>query len=178
MWQIKFLLDLPALMFCSWHVYKMASKLLEWKRALLRILKELDLSPLANTRFGGSRVNRESAWSLLTRAKCHASHPRNKGHHANWHYRSIRSRCSIWCWDSHRSCKVKKGHDLTIYKFKVAEKEKREKERTTMELTNIWFRLRGWRKASKNSRESWANYNVKTIDGLVCIFNPFPSAPS
>ena len=136
MWQIKFLLDLPALMFCSWHVYKMASKLLEWKRALLRIFKELDLSPLANTRFGGSRVNRESAWSLLTRAKCHASHPRNKGvrvyylqgHHANWHYRSIRSCCSIWCWDSHRSCKVKKGHqDLTIYKFKVAEKEKREK---------------------------------------------------
>ena len=25
-------------------------------------------------------------------------------------------------------------------------------------------------KASKNSRESWANYNVKTIDRLVCIF--------
>ena len=60
MWQIEIMLDLPALTSCSWHVYNMASKC---KRAFSRILKELDLSPLANTRFRGSWVilNRESA---------------------------------------------------------------------------------------------------------------------
>lgn len=66
----------------------------KWKRAFSRILNELHLSPLANTRFRRSRViwNRESALSRFTQAWCHAIHPRNKsvrayylqGHHANW----------------------------------------------------------------------------------------------
>ena len=135
MWKIEVMLDLPVLTSCSWHVYKMASK---WKRAFSRIPKELDLSPLANTRFRGSRVlwNRESACSMLTQAWCLASHPRNKGvrvyylqgYHANWPP-SIRLRSSICCVDSHRRCKVKeKQQELTTCKLKFAKKEKIERE--------------------------------------------------
>ena len=67
MWQIKIMLDLPTLTFCSRHVYKMASKLLEWKRAFLEYLRNWTLALSRTLDFG------DHEWYEIARVRGHCS---------------------------------------------------------------------------------------------------------